>query len=95
MSIDQTTVKRVAKLARIAITEADLPPVVDKLNGIMNWIEQLNDVDIDGVAPMTSAVSLVMPMRDDVVSDGAQAAAVVANAPKSDAGFFVVPKVVE
>ena len=95
MTIDQTTVKRVAKLARIRMTDAELPPVVDKLNGILSWIAQLDDVDIDGVAPMTTAVPVAMPMRDDVVSDGAQADAVVANAPKTDAHFFVVPKVVD
>jgi aspartyl-tRNA(Asn)/glutamyl-tRNA(Gln) amidotransferase subunit C len=93
--IDTTVVKRVAKLAHIRMQQDELQPVADKLNGIMAWIEQLNEVDIEGVAPMTSAVAMTQRLRADVVTDGGKAPAVVANAPKTDANFFIVPKVVE
>ena len=96
MSIDEKTVRKVAKLARLAIPEERLAPMAAELNGIMAWIEQLNEVDIDGVEPMTSAVEGVsLPMRDDVVTDGDNPERVLANAPKAEDGFFVVPKVVE
>ena len=96
MSIDEKTVRKVAKLARLAISEERLAPMAAELNGIMAWIEQLNEVDIDGVEPMTSAVEGVsLPMRDDVVTDGDNPERVLANAPKAEDGFFVVPKVVE
>ena len=96
MSIDEKTVRKVAKLARLALPEERVLPLVDELNGIMAWIEQLNEVDIDGVEPMTSAVEgLSLPMRDDVVTDGDNPGRVLKNAPKSEDGFFVVPKVVE
>ncbi|MEQ1493860.1 MAG: Asp-tRNA(Asn)/Glu-tRNA(Gln) amidotransferase subunit GatC [Terricaulis sp.] len=89
MSIDEKTVRKVAKLARLALPEDRVKPMADELNGIMAWIEQLNEVDVEGVEPMTSAVEgLSLPMRDDVVK-------VLKNAPKSEDGFFVVPKVVE
>ena len=95
MAIDAATVRKVAKLARIAESEARLEPLARELNGIMQWIEQLGEVDTTGVEPMTSAVAQTLPMRDDVVTDGADAARVLSNAPRSDQGFFVVPKVVE
>ncbi len=96
MSIDEKTVRKVAKLARLALPEARVAPMAAELNGIMAWIEQLNEVDIDGVAPMTSAVEgAALPMREDVVTDGGDARRVLKNAPKSEDGFFVVPKVVE
>jgi len=95
MAIDAATVRKVAKLARIAEPEDRLEPLARELNGIMNWIEQLDEVDTDGVEPMTSAVHQPLPMRDDVVTDGNKPEMVLANAPKSAHGFFVVPKVVE
>lgn len=96
MSIDEKTVRNVAKLARLALPEERVAPMAKELNGIMAWIEQLNEVDIDGVEPMTSAVEgLALPMREDVVTDGDNPQRVLANAPKAEDGFFVVPKVVE
>ena len=95
MAIDAATVRKVAKLARIAEPEEKLEPLAKELNGILAWIEQLNEVDTDGVEPMTSAVAAVLPMRDDVVTDGGNADRVLANAPKRIGNFFVVPKVVE
>lgn len=95
MAIDENTVRKVAHLARIALPEARVAPMAAELNGILAWIEQLNEVDVEGVAPMTSAVAIKLPMREDVVTDGGDARRVLANAPKSEDGFFVVPKVVE
>jgi aspartyl-tRNA(Asn)/glutamyl-tRNA(Gln) amidotransferase subunit C len=95
MAIDAATVRKVARLARIAEPEENIQPLADRLNGIMAWIEQLSEVDTDGVEPMTSAVATPLPMRDDVVTEGGDASRVLANAPKSVDGFFVVPKVVE
>jgi aspartyl-tRNA(Asn)/glutamyl-tRNA(Gln) amidotransferase subunit C len=95
LAIDENTVRKVAHLARIALPEARVAPMAAELNGILAWIEQLNEVDVEGVAPMTSAVAIKLPMREDVVTDGGDARRVLANAPKSEDGFFVVPKVVE
>jgi aspartyl-tRNA(Asn)/glutamyl-tRNA(Gln) amidotransferase subunit C len=95
MAIDAATVRKVARLARIAEPEENIQPLADRLNGIMAWIEQLSEVDTDGVEPMTSAVATPLPMRDDVVTEGGDASRILANAPKSADGFFVVPKVVE
>jgi len=95
MAIDAATVRKVARLARIAEPEEKLEALTKELNGIMTWIEQLNEVDTDGVEPMTSAVAATLPMRDDVVTDGGDAGKVLSNAPKTIDGFFVVPKVVE
>jgi len=95
MAIDAATVRKVARLARISEPEERLEPLARELTGIMAWIEQLNEVDTDGVEPMTSAVHTPLPMRDDVVTDGGDPAKVLANAPKTVGGFFVVPKVVE
>lgn len=96
MSIDENTVRKVARLARLALPEARVKPMAAELNGIMAWIEQLNEVDIEGVEPMTSAVEgASLPMRDDAVSDGNNPERVLKNAPKAEDGFFVVPKVVE
>jgi aspartyl-tRNA(Asn)/glutamyl-tRNA(Gln) amidotransferase subunit C len=95
MAIDAATVRKVARLARIAEPEENIQPLADRLNGIMAWIEQLSEVDTDGVEPMTSAVATPLPMRDDVVTEGGDPSRVLANAPKSVDGFFVVPKVVE
>ena len=95
MAVDAETVRRVARLARIAEPEERLAPLAGELNGILAWIEQLDEVDVDGVEPMTSSVAATLPMREDVVSDGGDAARVLANAPRAAQGFFVVPKVVE
>lgn len=96
MAIDVATVRKVARLARIAEPEDRLASLAQELNGIIAWIEQLNEVDVEGVEPMTSAVEgLSLPMRDDVVTAGDDPERVLKNAPKSEDGFFVVPKVVE
>ena len=95
MAVDAATVKRVARLARLAIPAERLEPLAQELSAIMTWIEQLAEVDTDGVEPMTSAVAAKLHMREDVITDGGHADWVLANAPKSAQGFFVVPKVVE
>jgi aspartyl-tRNA(Asn)/glutamyl-tRNA(Gln) amidotransferase subunit C len=95
MAIDAATVRKVARLARIAEPEEKLEPLARELSGILNWIEQLNEVDTDGVEPMTTSVHTKLPMREDVVTEGGDASKVLGNAPKSEKGFYVVPKVVE
>jgi aspartyl-tRNA(Asn)/glutamyl-tRNA(Gln) amidotransferase subunit C len=95
MAIDAATVRKVARLSRIAVPEDRLEPLARELDGIVKWIEQLAEIDTDGVEPMTSAVHQTLPMREDVVTDGGDAGRVLANAPKSKDNFFVVPKVVE
>jgi aspartyl-tRNA(Asn)/glutamyl-tRNA(Gln) amidotransferase subunit C len=95
MAIDAATVRKVAGLARIAVPEERLDPLARELSGILQWIEQLAEVDTDGVEPMTSAVAATLPLRDDVVTDGGDASRVLSNAPKTIDGFYVVPKVVE
>ena len=95
MSVTKDDVRKVARLSRIAVPEDKLEILAGELSGIMGWIEQLNEVDIEGVAPMTSVVAATLPMREDVVTDGGIQDQVLANAPKSDEGFFVVPKAVE
>jgi aspartyl-tRNA(Asn)/glutamyl-tRNA(Gln) amidotransferase subunit C len=95
MSIDAATVKRVAKLARLALPQETAEPMARELSAIMAWIEQLNEVDTDGVEPMASCVAAKLPQREDVVTDGGQPDKVLANAPRRIDNFFVVPKVVE
>ena len=95
MAIDVATVRKVARLARIAEPEEKLEQLAKELSGILTWIEQLNEVDTDGVEPMTTSVHTTLPMRDDVVTDGGDPARVLGNAPKSASNFFIVPKVVE
>ena len=95
MAIDAATVRKVAKLARIAEPEEKLEPLAKELSGILNWIEQLNEVDTNGVEPMTTAVHAKLPMREDVVTEGGDPERVLANAPKRAGDYFVVPKVVE
>ncbi len=87
--------RKVARLARLAVPEARLEPLANELNGIMAWIEQLGEVDTDGVEPMTSAVAASLTMREDVVTEGGDPAKVLSNAPRTTGNFFVVPKVVE
>jgi aspartyl-tRNA(Asn)/glutamyl-tRNA(Gln) amidotransferase subunit C len=95
MSIDETTAARVAKLARIKVEPEALPTLAGEFNTILGFIEQLNEVDVDGVEPMTSVTPQVLKRRKDVVTDGDQQAAVLSNAPDAREGFFAVPKVVE
>lgn len=95
MSVTKDDVRKVARLSRIAVPEDKLDALAGELTGIMGWIEQLNEVDVEGVAPMTSVVETVMPMRTDEVTDGNIQSQVLANAPKTEEGFFVVPKAVE
>ena len=95
MAIDAATVRKVAKLARIAEPEERIEPLARELNGILTSIEMLNEVDTEGVEPMTSVVHQGLPMREDVVTEGGDPARVLANAPKAAKDFFGVPKVVE
>ena len=95
MAIDVATVRKVARLSRIAEQEDALPGLAQKLNGIMQWIEQLGEVDTDGVEPMTSAVATTTPLREDVVTESDRHAAYQAIAPEVEAGLYLVPKVIE
>ena len=95
MSVDTATVKRVAKLARIAVTDDAAEELRESLNAILGFVEQLNEVDVENVEPMVSVVPIAMKKRDDRVTDGEIVDKVTANAPASDDHFFVVPKVVE
>jgi aspartyl-tRNA(Asn)/glutamyl-tRNA(Gln) amidotransferase subunit C len=95
MSVDVATVKRVARLARLAVTEDEAEKMTGELNGILGFIEQLSEVDVSGIEPMTSVTPMAMKKRADVVTDGNIAEKVVANAPLTDSNFFQVPKVVE
>jgi aspartyl-tRNA(Asn)/glutamyl-tRNA(Gln) amidotransferase subunit C len=95
MSVDIQTVKRVARLARIAVSEEDAERMTGELNAILGFVEQLNEVDVSGVEPMTSVIPMEMKKRQDVVTDGSKPDDIVANAPAVDANFFLVPKVVE
>jgi len=95
MALDTDTVRRIARLARIHVDDADLAPLADELNNILGWIEQLDEVDTDGVEPMTSVVEMVQRLRADQMNDGNLQDEVPANAPAAADGFFAVPKVVE
>ena len=95
MSVDLATVKRVAKLARIAVTEEEAATMEGELNTILGFVEQLDEVDVSGVEPMTSVTPMEMKKRVDQVTDGEKAADIVANAPATEDNFFLVPKVVE
>lgn len=95
MSVDIATVKRVAQLARIAVDDSDAERMTGELNAILGFVEQLGEVDVSGVEPMTSVTPMEMKKREDAVTDGGKAADIVANAPASDDNFFLVPKVVE
>jgi len=95
MSLDPATVRRIAKLARIAVPESDIAPLQAQLNSILGWIEQLNEVDIDGVEPLAGAAHMAMRLREDVVTDGGVAELVLGNAPARAGAFYTVPKVVE
>ncbi|MEL6478533.1 MAG: Asp-tRNA(Asn)/Glu-tRNA(Gln) amidotransferase subunit GatC [Pseudomonadota bacterium] len=95
MSIDIETAKKVARLARIRVAEDDLPALAEELSGILGWVEQLQEVDVDGIEPMTSVTPMALKRRADAVTDGEIQDKVLANAPAAREGFFAVPKVVE
>ena len=95
MSVDLATVRRIARLARIAVTEDEVPHLQGELNSILAFVEALSTVDVAGVEPMTSVMPMALRLRPDAVTDGEMAAAIVANAPMSEDQFFMVPKVVE
>ncbi|GHE58742.1 aspartyl/glutamyl-tRNA(Asn/Gln) amidotransferase subunit C [Camelimonas fluminis] len=95
MSVDATTVRRIAHLSRIAVSDGDVPHLEGEMNSILSFVEQLGQVDVSGVAPLTSAMAMTMRLRADEVTDGGDAAKVVANAPLTEDNFFLVPKVVE
>lgn len=95
MSVDEATVRRVARLARVAVTDEEAQTLQSELNAILNWVEQLNEVDVAGVDPMTSVVETTMKKRQDGVTDGGYSNRVVGTAPASEDNFFMVPKVVE
>ena len=95
MSVDVQTVKRVARLARIAVSEDDAQRMTGELNAILGFVEQLNEVDVSGVEPMTSVTPMAMRQRADAVTDGDDPEAMLANAPNSADGFYMVPKVIE
>ena len=95
MSLDRATIRSIADLARIEVPEEDLDHLAGELSGILKFVEQLAEVNTDGVAPMTSVVEMITPMREDAVTDGGYVDKILANAPEQADGFFVVPKVVE
>ena len=95
MSVDATTVRKIAHLARIRLDEAEVEPLKAELNNILEWVEQLGEVNTDDVAPMTSVVEHALHQREDVVSDGGYQDKVLANAPRAEFGFYAVPKVIE
>ena len=95
MQVDEATVRRIARLARIKISDAEAKGLESELSGILDWVKQLDEVDTSSVEPMTRVVAQSLKMRDDVVTDGEIADAVTANAPMAEDHFFVVPKVVE
>lgn len=95
MQVDAATVRRIARLARIKVSDEEAKGLEGELSGLLDWVRQLDEVDTNGVEPMTRVVARELPMRADVVTDGGIAADVTANAPAADDNFFVVPKVVE
>jgi aspartyl-tRNA(Asn)/glutamyl-tRNA(Gln) amidotransferase subunit C len=95
MSLALATIRRIATLARIRVEDAELPTLQVELNGILGWIEQLNEVNVDGIEPLAGAAQMALKMREDVVTDGGYPENVLANAPERAGDFFVVPKVVE
>jgi len=95
MSVDTSTVRHIARLARIAVSDAEVAALAPELSNILGWIEQLQEVGVAGVAPMTAVIPNQLRLREDVVDDGGKRDDVLANAPVADHGFFVVPKVIE
>ena len=95
MSVDSATVRRVAGLARIAVTDAEADALVPDLSAILGFVEQLAEVDTEGVEPLASVMPIALRLRDDVVTEGGNRDAILANAPQAEHGFFAVPKVIE
>ena len=95
MPLQKADVAHIAALARIRLTDAELEPLASDLSQILTWVEQLRDVNTDGVPPMTGAAAMRLPMRDDTVTDGDRREAILGNAPQAAKGFFAVPKVIE
>lgn len=95
MSVEAKDVRRIARLARIEVDESRLPALAGELNAILAWVEQLEQVDVEGVQPMASAVAAQLRLREDKVTQGGDRDGVLSNAPRAEEGFFVVPKVVE
>ena len=95
MSVDAATVRRIAHLARIAVSEGEVPHLQGELNAMLAFVEQLSEVNVEGVEPMTSVTPMTLRRRDDVISDGGYAEQIVGNAPLTEDNFFMVPKVVE
>ena len=95
MSVDAATVRHIARLARIAVSEPEAEAMVPELNGILSWVEQLQEVDVTGVEPMTAVIPNKLRLRADIVTDGGMRDEVLKNAPVAEHGFFAVPKVIE
>jgi len=95
MSVDTNTVRHIARLARIAVSDAEVEALAPELSNILGWIEQLQEVDVAGVEPMTAVIPNKLRLRDDVVTEGDRQAEILANAPLAEHGFFAVPKVIE
>jgi aspartyl-tRNA(Asn)/glutamyl-tRNA(Gln) amidotransferase subunit C len=95
MSVDTATVRHIAKLARIAVTDGEVEALVPELNNILGWIEQLQEVDVSGIEPMTAVIPNTLRLREDLVTDGGKRDEVLKNAPVAEHGFFAVPKVIE
>jgi len=95
MSVDRDTVRRIARLARIAVDDEQVASMEKELNALLAWVEQLSEVNVEGVAPMTSVVEQKLKMRADIVTEGGCTEDILRNAPSSEEGFFLVPKVVE
>ena len=95
MSVDSATVRHIAKLARLAVSDAEVDALVPELNNILGWVEQLQEVDVSGVEPMTAVIPNKRRLREDAITDGGIRDRVLANAPVAEHGFFAVPKVIE
>lgn len=95
MSVDAATVRKIAKLARIALRDRELEAMVPEFNNILGWIEQLSEVDTDGIAPLAAVIPNHLRLREDIVTDGGKRDEILANAPQAEHGFFAVPKVIE
>jgi len=95
MAVDADTVRKVAKLARISVGDQEVEPLAKELSGILDWVEQLQEVNVEGVEPMTSTIPMRLKRRKDIVTDGNRRDDILNNAPNAREGFFAVPKVVE
>jgi aspartyl-tRNA(Asn)/glutamyl-tRNA(Gln) amidotransferase subunit C len=95
MTVDAATVRHIARLARIAVSDAEVAALAPELNSILGWVEQLQEVDVTGVAPMIAVIPNHQRLREDAVTDGGIRDKVLANAPVAEHGFFAVPKVIE